>query len=188
MSDSASDSDSDYEHWPDDATDISVKSTPAPGYDGKNGLREFEYQPATDKYKKEKAAPEPPVMQFVPYAFQPPAQMAPSQSPYMACYPGMPYPGYAVPGPVYYGFPAPAYGAACFPQVCVPLSPAPAEEKPKKASPRKWQGRTKAEVQEDNMKIAAREGAYEARKVEPVGLKEDQMVWVVEGDKDQNLQ
>ena len=93
----------------------------------------------------------------------------------------------AVAAPAYYGFPTPPYGAPGFPQVCYPLPAAPAEEKPKKASPRKWQGRTKAEVQEDNMKIAAREGAYEARKVEPIGLEEDQVVWVVEGDKEPTL-
>lgn len=55
------------------------------------------------------------------------------------------------------------------------------KDKPKPPSPRKWQGRTKAEVEEDDMKIAAKEGAYAARKVQPVGLAEDQVVWVVEG-------
>lgn len=50
------------------------------------------------------------------------------------------------------------------------------------ASPRKWQGRTKAEVAEDDMKIAAAQGAYAPRKVVPLGLADDQVVWVVEAD------
>jgi hypothetical protein len=57
----------------------------------------------------------------------------------------------------------------------------------KKAEPMKWQGRTKAEVEEDNMRIAAKEGAYVARKVEPIGLTEDQPVWVVLGDGSHSL-
>ena len=71
--------------------------------------------------------------------------------------------------------------------------PPPAEEKkeakkekkaksPKPASPIKWQGRTKAEVEEDDMKVAAREGAYAERQVEPIGLDADQVVWVVDTD------
>jgi hypothetical protein len=46
----------------------------------------------------------------------------------------------------------------------------------------KWQGRTKAEVEEDNLKIAADEKVCEKRKVVPVGLAGDQMCWVVEAD------
>lgn len=46
----------------------------------------------------------------------------------------------------------------------------------------KWQGRTKAEVEEDNLKIAADEKVWEKRKVVPVGLANDQMCWVVEAD------
>lgn len=56
------------------------------------------------------------------------------------------------------------------------------EKKTKASSPRAWQGRTKAEVDEDNMKFAAREGAYDERKIAPVGLAPDQIVWVVELD------
>ena len=51
----------------------------------------------------------------------------------------------------------------------------------------KWQGRSKAEVEEDNMKIASREGAYDKRKIAPVGMKDDQMMWVVELDGSHTL-
>ena len=201
-----SDSGSSYEHWPDDASTVSATSAAATGYDGKNGLREFIYQPAKEEKKEKKEPPpEPPKPQPVPYAYQPPAHLAPRppfpmpvppqvQPPYMNCYPGLPYPGYnmAVPAPAYYGYPPHAYGHPGYPQVYA-AAPAPPKaeekkEKPKKASPRTWQGRTVAEVEEDNMKIAKREGAYEARKVEPIGLKEDQVVWVVGVDKSPTLQ
>ena len=43
-----------------------------------------------------------------------------------------------------------------------------------------WLGRTKAQVEEDNMKIAKREGASESRKVQPIGVKETQLFWVVD--------
>ena len=61
------------------------------------------------------------------------------------------------------------------------------KDKPKKPELRKWQGRTKAEVEEDNMKIAKAQGANEQRKVEPVGLNADQMVWCVELDGNPTL-
>ena len=100
-------------------------------------------------------------------------------------------PQMAYPAPAYYGYPmaganqgtAMPYCPPGYTTVYAPAAAPVVEEKPKKKkSPRKWQGRTKAEVEEDNMKIAQREGAYAARKVEPVGLNEDQMVWVVEVD------
>ena len=74
---------------------------------------------------------------------------------------------------------------------CCDNCAAPKEEKKQKTveapAPTKWQGRTRAEVDEDNMKIAAGHGAYDERKVEPKGLKPDQMVWVVEPDGAQTL-
>ena len=50
-----------------------------------------------------------------------------------------------------------------------------------------WKGRTKAEVDEDNMKIAKSEDVYAKRKVAPVGVQEDQMFWVVETDGSHTL-
>lgn len=51
----------------------------------------------------------------------------------------------------------------------------------------RWIGRTKAEVEEDNMKIAKREGATEKRKIAPVGVEDDQLFWVVELDDSHTL-
>ncbi|KAK3698646.1 hypothetical protein LTR37_016875 [Vermiconidia calcicola] len=189
----------DYEHWPDDVTQVSSTSVAASGYNGYNGLREYQYHPADDENKAQ-PAPEPPKVQPIQYAYQPPA--AAPQAPYMNCYPQPPqYAGYhpqqmaCYPAPQYYGYPGqqaqaatPPYGT---PVMYVPAPVAVVEEekpKKKKIEPRKWQGRTKAEVEEDNMKIAAREGTYAARKVEPQGLKEDQVVWVVGEDEEPVLQ
>ena len=203
----------DYEHWPDDATQLSAPSAAVSGYDSHNGLREWQYHPANE-VKAVAPVPEQPKVQPVqpvqpiPYAYQPPApaQAAP-QVQYVTCYPptqqytyGYPIqnggvPQMAYPAPAYYGYPmgganqggAMPYCPPGFNPVYAPAPAAAAEEKPKKPEPRKWQGRTVAEVEEDNMKIAAREGAYAARKVQPVGLKEDQMVWVVEVDGSHTL-
>lgn len=192
-------------------------SVAAPGYSSYNGLYSHVYEPVADKPKEKEApkepekpkecacAPPPPPPAVQPQVLQPP--------PYMSCYPTppmqMPYGAYggygcppgmqmACPAPAYYGYPGgyPYQMPGCAPTgyMCYPSPLAPAEEekpkkeeKPKELEPRKWQGRTKAEVQEDNMKVAAREGAYDARKVQPVGLKEEQMVWCVEVDGSQTL-
>ena len=80
----------------------------------------------------------------------------------------------------------------------VPAAPAPKQKrpasnqyvyKPNYSEPKVsvWQGRTKKEVEEDNMRIAAQEGAYDKRKVVPTGLKPDQMCWVVEVDGSHTL-
>jgi hypothetical protein len=192
--------DDDYDHWPDDATQLSAPSTVS-GPDGYNGMREFQYHPANEHKKK---ADEPKVVQPVPYAYQPlataPAPTSfspPGYSPFPAQQYFNPYSAYAshmaYPAPAYYGLPGGGAMPYCPPgytPVCVPapaVVPAPEKkddkkDKPKKPEVKKWQGRTKAEVEEDNMKIAKAEGAWDARRVEPVGLKADQMVWVVEGD------
>lgn len=182
---------SDYDHWPDDSTQISTAST-LTSY-SRNGLREREYIPANED---KKIAGPPSAAQPIPYALQPPApfsaQIAPPAAYAAPQYYGA-YPAYAphmaYPAPGFYGYPnggmpfcPPGYTPVYYP-------PAPAAEKPKqekkkskKPEIKKWQGRTKAEVEEDNMKIAKEEGAWDARKVEPIGLAADQMVWVVELD------
>ena len=182
-----------YEHWPDDATQLSDSSIAATGYDSHNGLREFQYHPA-DEVKA--PAVEPPKAQPIPYAYQPPVN-APPPAQCASYYPPMQYaypPQMACPAPAYYGYPGAhqVTGYPYYPPGYTPIfasAPAPVveEKKSRKRSPRKWQGRSKAEVEDDNMKIAQREGAYAARKVESVGLQEDQMVWVVETDGSHTL-
>jgi hypothetical protein len=181
-----------YEHWPDNATQYSsTASTIIPGYDFYNGLREYSYTPADDeqmskKEDKPKASEAPNSEHTVITKVSKRSSQQPP-APYIC----MPYPHLAAyPAPAYYGLPPQGMpGYACPPgygPMCVPITnPAPPKsEEPKKQKKRKpealkWQGRTKQEVEEDDMKIAAKEGAYEKRKVEPVGLAEDQPVWVV---------
>lgn len=62
-----------------------------------------------------------------------------------------------------------------------------AVEEPKQPQPNVWQGRTKAQVEEDNMKYAKSEGAYGKRKIAPVGLDDAQMCWVIELDGSHTL-
>lgn len=59
-------------------------------------------------------------------------------------------------------------------------------EKPAEAA-NEWLGRTKAQVEVDNTKIAADEKVWEKRKVVPTGLPDDQMCWVVEADASYTL-
>ena len=59
-------------------------------------------------------------------------------------------------------------------------------EKPAEAA-NEWLGRTKAQVDVDNTKIAADEKVWEKRKVVPTGLPDDQMCWVVEADASYTL-
>ncbi|CZT21294.1 uncharacterized protein RCC_07157 [Ramularia collo-cygni] len=66
-------------------------------------------------------------------------------------------------------------------------APAVEVEEPKQPQPNVWQGRTKAQVQEDNMKYAKTEGAWDPRKVAPVGLADEQMCWVIELDGSHTL-
>jgi len=67
----------------------------------------------------------------------------------------------------------------------------PKKSEPKEGKGRKstnpWIGRTKAEVDEDNAKIAKAMGAYEKRKVVPADAKPDQPFWVVENDGSHTL-
>lgn len=60
-------------------------------------------------------------------------------------------------------------------------------EEKKKPSTNPWIGRTKAQVDEDNVKIAKQLGAYEKRKVAPTDAKDDQPFWVVENDGSHTL-
>lgn len=50
-----------------------------------------------------------------------------------------------------------------------------------------WMGRTKIEVDADNIRIAAREKVYDQRKMAPTGVADAQMFWVVETDESQTI-
>jgi hypothetical protein len=123
---------------------------------------------------------------------------------------------YSHPQPMYGGFPPQGYYtyAQPGPPVVVPApkprlpkviaaassAPAPANfhmyspamygvpvEEAKQPQPNAWQGRTKAQVDEDNMKQAKAEGAWDKRKIAPLGLADEQMCWVIELDGSHTL-
>lgn len=156
--------DDDYEHWPDD--------------------NQYLTQPAAPK------APEP--------TPPPPAHFLqqPQPQPFYYAQPPMTYgqPQYYSHPPQYYQYtyappaPAPAPAPAAPAPVMAPANqhvyyPSGTEPKPGTGQPSNvWVGRTKEEVEEDNMKIAKKQGAYDKRKMAPVDVKDDQYFWVVELD------
>ncbi|KAK5134749.1 hypothetical protein LTR08_006124 [Meristemomyces frigidus] len=173
----------DYQHWPDEDGFFEQTAVAAPGYDSHNGLRYHNYVPGGAK----SPSPDAPKTQPVPQ----PQIIYSYPQPQMMTYPPMQY-AYGQPAPM--GYPAPAYygyAPQMMPQpvanyqIYQPVIGLP--QKSASPKPMKWQGRTKAEVEEDNMKIASREGAYDKRKVVPVGMKDDQMMWVVELDGSHTL-
>ena len=181
---SQADSEESYRHWPDDESLLRQPPSMAPGYDSHNGLRSYDYtapsqKPASPAAPKVQPYPQPQVIYFYPQAQQ------------MAYYPTQQYTYQqsgmmAYPAPAYYGY-APKQ-AMPMPMQAQPV-PATYVYKPAYSAPKpkEWKGRTKAEVDEDNMKIAAKEGAYDKRKVVPVGMKDDQMMWCVETDGSHTL-
>lgn len=185
------DSGSEHEHWPED-----FKPTPAvaaTGYDTHNGLRMRSYQPATVPSTKA-ASPSPSlspppspeksikatVLTEIPVQYAYPAPEPVKMATHTHAYVSAPAPATVAPAAV-----APSAKTAA-PKVSEPVpntfvyQPT-FSEKPAEAA-NKWQGRTKAEVEEDNTKIAADEKVWEKRKVVPTGLADDQMCWVVETD------
>ncbi|KAK4541099.1 hypothetical protein LTR36_008324 [Oleoguttula mirabilis] len=180
---------SEYQHWPDDDDHSSHLAVAARGYSSQNGLQYHTYQPSQLK-PVSPVTPKAPQPVFYQYQQQPQMMAYPVQYPYAQV-------PYAYPAPAYYGYPHPAmpHPAMAQPQPqpmadAYVYQPAPVEkekpEKPAKAKPNTWKGRTKAEVEEDNMKIASKEGAYDKRKVVPQ-VKDDQMMWVVETDGSHTL-
>ncbi|GAM83970.1 hypothetical protein ANO11243_019600 [Dothideomycetidae sp. 11243] len=92
------------------------------------------------------------------------------------CYPD----GVAVAGAAH-GAAEPAAAAAS----PAPAAPAPAKAPEPKAdgnAKKTWLGRSKAQVDEDNLKIAVREDVYKYDAMKPVGAAPDKMFWVVELD------
>ncbi|EME43445.1 hypothetical protein DOTSEDRAFT_35705 [Dothistroma septosporum NZE10] len=145
------------------------------------------------------------------YYAQRPAHMMPQQPQYyshgQAVYTlptGQPQPVYyaappagSPPAPQYYTYAtAPASIAAPAPIATAPSKSAnfhvyqPQTEKSAKAGATEgnvWIGRTKQQVEEDNMKIAKKAGAYNGRKVAPVVDDDSQLFWVCEPDGSQSL-
>lgn len=101
--------DEDYEHWPDNDKLQAVAATPAPRYDGHNGLYEHIYRPPGTEVKDVVPAPaahaprvDTPMqqqqpLQYIPYTQMPYGQQMMQMPPYMAW-----------PAPAYYG-----YGGQC---------------------------------------------------------------------------
>jgi hypothetical protein len=184
---SDSGSDATVDHFADDASNIGRVAIAAPGYDNHNGYRSHTYVPQPPQgvaaSKVDSAAPSPRVIYV-------------EKEPQYPAYPYIQYnyaltPGYVVPAPALYQYgpigPQPMLQApqpAADYHVYQPQHAAPALAP---AQPTLWLGRTKAQVEEDNMKLAAKEGAYEKRKVAPTGVKDDQMCWCVETDGSNTL-
>ena len=109
-----SDVDSDYEHWPDNASMYSSKTVAATGYNNRNGLHEHQYQRAdSDDLKKRTKAAVPPhlVAQAPTHVCYQARPQAPLPSPYMmqagtpyTCYPG-----------AYYGMPCESHASPVLP-------------------------------------------------------------------------
>jgi hypothetical protein len=179
----------DYEHWPDGEL-LKVPPKAAAGYDSHNGLRSAVYVPTKDDDDKTaspatpKAVPAKPSQPQVIYTYQP--------FPQMMTYPHPMQYAYASPQPMPMGMPMGggyyAYGAPAMPMpVMCAAAPAPAPAPYEAPKPTKFKGRTKKQVEEDNMKIAQKEGAWDKRKMQPVGVKDDQLMWVIELDGSQCL-
>lgn len=203
----SADGEDDYEHWPSAAAHNTESVAAAPGYDNRNGLHFHTYTAAKNDCAPPAAAIQDPTLQShvinypqpVFYA-HPPNVMAHPQSQYYS------QPVYNVPPGYYqpYPNPNPAAPAAAPPaaaaqpampsqsgsrHVYIPTYDAPKAVEASSNAPQAnvYLGRTTAQVEEDNMKIAAREGAYGKRKVAPVDVKDDQMCWVVEIDGSHSL-
>nr|OQO29603.1 hypothetical protein B0A51_01594 [Rachicladosporium sp. CCFEE 5018] len=194
-----SDSGSDHEHWPEDFDMRNEPAVPADGCDSHNGLLSQIYVPAV----KEAIPPASPRSLHA----GPQLENSLTYKPYQ-CHPyTSPYAGqFMLPQSGYYQYvPAPAAPAASVapalppppnPITSVPAinkgvsytyHPAGATDGPAAMATNIWLGRSKAEVEEDNKKIAAAEKAYDKRTVVPTGLADDQMCWVVETDKSHTL-
>jgi len=197
------DSSSECEHWPDNASDLKTPAVPAPGYDSHNGLRSHHYylaaaikapskasskastKPAKDCSSSPKIVPTP--QPQIIYYQQSQQYAYPQFQQYTYA-----VPPYAYPAPAYYPYapqPIPIAQPAVQPQAMAdyhiyqPPNGAPAMTQQGNA----WIGRTKKQVEEDNSIIAKKVGACDAKKVIPVGIKDDQMLWCVELDESTTL-
>ena len=193
-----------YEHWPSDNQRYTQPAPPAPGFDGNNGVHSHSYlippkqksaSPAPGGRSDSKSPQPPPVVSYpqpIYYGYPPQGMTHPSQQQYyshpvpMAMQPPpAAYPGFWAAPPM---APAPAPAPVAITgneHYYIPIQQAP---KPSEPAPtgNAWIGRTKAEVEEDNMKLAKSENVYAPRKLVPQ-MDDDQMVWVIELDKTRTL-
>ncbi|KAK4565944.1 hypothetical protein LTR86_003793 [Recurvomyces mirabilis] len=189
----ADDSGSEPDHWPDDATGLEHVAVAIPGYNSHNALRSYSYiapkSPSVAPSKApSKAASSPkfdPVQQQQAVYYQAPSYPAYHQPQYI--YAPQPQ-SYAYPYPqAYYGYPtAPVYPPQQMANYHVYQPQYAATQQPQ-PQPYEWKGRTKKQVEEDNMILAAKVGAYDKRKVVPTGVKDEQMMWCVETDGSHTL-
>ncbi|KAK3116352.1 hypothetical protein LTR53_003378 [Teratosphaeriaceae sp. CCFEE 6253] len=182
---SDSGSDCEHDHWPDDATHLESAAVTAPGYDSHNGLRSRTYQPAPSiKAPSSPKIVPAPAPQLIYYYHPPAPTYPPPQYTYAAAAPpGFTYPVQQLCYPYAPQLVAAVSQIADY-HVYHPASAA-VPALPGQGNP--WVGRTRAEVEEDNSKIAKKEGANAKRKVVPVGVKDEQMVWCVEVDGSNTL-
>lgn len=169
--------DEDHEHWPEDhhcfTRPAVVAPPPAPEAptDWPALPTSFTQQPQPVYYAHDPSAmtyPQPQYYSHPPQSYYPPQY----------------------PQPAYYTYTAPAPAAPAPPAMAAPpanyhvYQPAGTEPKTVPCAPyaNTWLGRSKEQVEEDNMKIAKKEGAYDKRKMAPVDVKDDQYFWVVELD------
>lgn len=66
-------------------------------------------------------------------------------------------------------------------------TPAQIPEHKESAPAHLWVGRTKAQVKEDDLRIALREGVYQPNEMKPKDAKHDQLFWCVELDGSNTL-
>lgn len=158
---------------------------PIPGYDSRNAQQEYTYIGAPN------AASGQQIHGYVAYpqayAYPAPVYEPPKASPVYAYPPPQyayapQYVQYAAPTPPeakYYTYAQPtAQYAAPYPYA----APAIVDNNNAGGTQHVWYGRSKAQVDEDNMKIAAREGLFKETSMAPHKPKDDQMFWVVELD------
>ncbi|THV84585.1 hypothetical protein D6D23_09333 [Aureobasidium pullulans] len=88
-----------------------------------------------------------------------------------------------------FGFPGTAVPVAyAMPNYPVPMNSETASTvTPKATKDRVWVGRTKKQVDEDNAKIAHKEGVYKPNEMVPKGASSDQLFWVIEPDNTNTL-
>ena len=138
-------------------------------------VREKSIRAASEPPTIEKAAPPPPIIEkAAPPPSAPPAKM-----------PAMTY------SPFPFAMPATAIPVA----YAMPTSPVPVQaetasstssSKPK-PDQRIWVGRTKKQVDEDNAKIAHKEGVYKPNEMIPKDASPDQLFWCIEPDDTNTL-
>ncbi|GIZ46065.1 hypothetical protein CKM354_000920400 [Cercospora kikuchii] len=185
--------DSEYEHWPSDKKYYTQPAKPAPGFDGNNGYHSHSYLMPKEKSRSparaDSKSPQPPVVSYpqpIYYGYPTPQMAHPGAQQYYS----HPVPIYNAPQGYYQPYPMPAPVGSPMPGAPGGHYYIPVGEAPKAAEPgptaNAWIGRTKAQVDEDNMKMAKSEKVYEPREFVPK-MDDSQMCWVVELDKTNTL-